>query len=116
MAPRLLGFEEGMTTLRWSCDGEKPIGLFRISRSHSGDRQISFTDQAELRLFQPEPGDYEFRVQACQALPGGYPLCGDSSPPLNFTLERDQSDSRVTASGKTPEAADVLNLNPVPNE
>jgi len=79
---------DGFATLRWSAEGDEPVALFRISEEHSGERQISFTDQAEIRVFRTVPGNYCFWVQACKRYPDGYPFCGRKSLPLTLIVLR----------------------------
>ena len=57
---------DGYGTLRWSVDGELPVGLFRITEEFAGKQSVSFTDQAELQIFRIDTGTYSFRVQACR--------------------------------------------------
>jgi hypothetical protein len=77
--------KDGVLVLRWSISGGDPVTLFRISEVHSGVWQMNFTDQAELRLFRPDTGDYQFWVQSCRSLDDGYPHCGVKSSALEIS-------------------------------
>ena len=77
---------DGFATLRWSVETSGHVNLFRISEDHSGQKQISFTDQPQLQVWRREPGDYQFWVQACTSHPEGYFRCGESSSQLTLVV------------------------------
>jgi len=86
VTPARLTARNGVATLRWSVEGGEGVVLFRIREEFSGERQISYTDQAEIRVVRNEPGDYSFWVQACRRYADGYPLCGDLSSRLTLSV------------------------------
>lgn len=78
--------DDGFATLRWSVEGNDSVALFRISEESSGEKQFSFTEQAEIRVFRLKPGDYSFWVQACKRYADGFPLCGEPSQRLTLIV------------------------------
>jgi hypothetical protein len=88
---------DGLATLRWSVDGIEAIALFRLREEHSGEYQISYTDQAEILVVRGEPGDYSFWVQACKRYADGYPQCGESSRRLILSVIEADDDALASA-------------------
>jgi hypothetical protein len=91
ISPTQLASSVGFVTLRWSVKGGDSVALFRVTEEHSGERQVSFTDLAEIRLHRPKPGEYTFTVQACNRLANGYARCGQASSKLTLALGRTDS-------------------------
>lgn len=89
--------KEGLATLRWSVDGNEAIALFRLREEHSGEYQISYTDQTEIDVVREEPGDYRFWVQACRRYADGYPHCGESSRRLTLSVIETDIDAPSSA-------------------
>jgi len=84
----LLATNDGFMTLRWSIEGNEAIALFRICERHSGTQNVAFTDQAEMRMYRTEPGEYSFWVQACERYPDGFPKCGQPSERLAVIVKQ----------------------------
>jgi hypothetical protein len=89
---------DGFATLRWSVEGSDKVELFRISEIHSGQQQISFTDQVEMRLRRSEPGEYHFWIRACDSRSGDYPHCGEASAQLTLIVLESVLTSRIPGS------------------
>jgi len=104
---------DGFATLRWSVEGDGVWALFRISENHSGERQISFTDQAEIRVFRSQPGEYNFWVQACKRYADGYAECGAFSPRLSLSVSAGLAEQPPLAedAGSTSRVADGAGVN-----
>jgi len=86
ISPTQIVIAEGFAILKWSVKGGDSVALFRISEEYAGEQQVSFTDQAQLRVVRTKPGHYSFSVQACKRYPDGFPSCGASSSQLTLSV------------------------------
>lgn len=83
---RSISTDDGYADLSWAVQGSDPVAFFRLTEVHDGESGTHFVDHPTTRVYRVEPGVYDFRVQACQPGPGGYPNCGEQSWPLRLTV------------------------------
>ena len=112
LTPTRFSARNGAATLRWSVEGSEAVALFRISEESTGQHQISYTDQTEIRVVRSEPGDYSFRVQACKRYIDGYPLCGEYSNPLIVSVPKPSVDSSPSTGQKGEQLPARGNIKP----
>jgi hypothetical protein len=111
VSPTTLVTADGYATLKWSIAGDDPVALFRLTEEHAGTRQISYTDQAQMRVLRDEPGIYTFSIQACTRSADGYPQCGQVSRTLVLTVVGKTGDQKGKTS--TSSALQAIEVAPV---
>ena len=82
VSPRSVISDDGYARLEWKTGAETEVTLFRLIEEKEGTVQVSFVDRKQVTVFRIEPGNYEFRVQACTKTDGPAPACGKKSRKL----------------------------------